>query len=61
MLTMTGLGTPREGDARHAVVFMRPRLKQTVACVVGIVLVPATLIVSLVFFLLRLRETGPVG
>jgi len=61
VLTMTGLGPPREDDAEHTVVFMRPHLKQSVAYILGIVLASAALIVSLVFFLLRLREAGPVG
>jgi hypothetical protein len=59
ILTTTGAGAAREDDARHTVVFMRPHLTQALAYVVGIVLASGTFIVSLVFFLLRLRETGP--
>jgi hypothetical protein len=61
VLRMTGLGAAQEGDARHAVVFMRPHLMQTAVYVVGIVLTSMVFIVSLVFFALRLGETGPVG
>ena len=57
-LIMTGLGAPQEKDARHAVVFTRPHLKQTVAYILGMLLAGGTFITSLVFFVLRLRETG---
>ncbi len=58
VLRMTGLGPAQDADAGHAVVFMRPHLKQTVAYVLGIVLASGVLITSLVFFVLRLRETA---
>ncbi len=54
VFNMTGLGAPREGDARHAVVFMRPRTGRTVAYILGIVLASMVFIASLVFFLMRL-------
>ena len=56
VLHMTGLGGVTQDDARHAVVFMRPHLRQTMVCTLGIVLVSVVFIVSLVFFLLRLFE-----
>lgn len=59
VLTTTGLGAARESDARHAVVFMRPHLKQSLVYVLGIVLTSFIFISSLVFFLLRLLEAGP--
>ena len=60
VLRMTGLGAAQERDAGHAVVFMKPHLKQSIAYILGIVLASGLLIVSLVFFLLRLREAGPM-
>ena len=60
VLSMTGLGPPREGDARHAVVFARPHLSRTLVYVAGIVLASGVLIASLVLFLLRLREPQPL-
>jgi hypothetical protein len=59
VLTMTGLGAARESDAWHAVVFMRPHLKQVVTYILGILLASSIFVSSLVFFLLSLRETGP--
>jgi hypothetical protein len=52
---------PGAADTRQAVVFMRPHLKQAVACIFGILLSSAVLIVSLVFFLLRLLGTELEG
>lgn len=57
VLTMTGLGATQENDARHAVVFMRPHLKQSVAYVLGMLLASIIFITSLVFFLLRVFES----
>ena len=54
LLHMNGLGEPRARDADHAVVFTRPHRAQAIAHVLGIVLASAVLIVSLVFFVLRL-------
>jgi hypothetical protein len=59
VLHMAGLGAPQERDARHAVVFMRPHLIQSLAYVLGIVLASMLFIVSLVFFMLRLSGTVP--
>lgn len=59
VLTMTGPGAARENDARQAVVFMRPHLKQVVVYTLGILLASSIFITSLVFFLLSLLETGP--
>jgi hypothetical protein len=59
VLHMTGLGAPQEKDASHAVVFAEPHLGQTVAYILGIVLVSGVFITSLVFFLMRLLEKGP--
>jgi hypothetical protein len=59
VLAITGLGPARETDAEHAVVFMRPHLARSMACVAGILLASGLLIVSLVFFILRLRGTAP--
>jgi len=59
VLRMTGLGPAREGDARHAIVFTKPHLAQLVAYILGMILAFAVLIVSLVFFVLRLSEAGP--
>ena len=61
VLRMTGLGAAQEGDARHAVVFMRPHLMQALVYVVGIVLMSGVFIVSLVFFLLPLGGTELEG
>lgn len=58
-LRMTSLGPVKETDRQHAVVFMRPHLWASLAYVVGIVLASALLIVSLVFFLLRISGAGP--
>jgi hypothetical protein len=58
VLRMTGLGEPQERDAKHAVLFARPHLAQSIAYVVGIVLASGVFIVSLVFFLIRLNDTG---
>jgi hypothetical protein len=53
VLNMTGLGEPREGDDRHSVVFMKPHLRHTMVSVLSIVLSSVVLILSLVFFLMR--------
>ena len=58
VLSMTGLGAPQERDVKHAVLFARPHLAQSIAYVLGIVLSSGVFIGSLVFFLLRLREPG---
>jgi hypothetical protein len=58
VLRLTGLGAVREGDTRHAIVFTKPHLAQTVACILGMILAFAVLIVSLVFFILRLSKAG---
>ncbi|TCJ11600.1 hypothetical protein EZJ19_15105 [Parasulfuritortus cantonensis] len=57
-LDITGLGEPREGDDKHAVVFQRPALAPIIIHVVGIVLSAGLFITSLVFFILRLNEAG---
>jgi hypothetical protein len=54
VLTTSGLGAPQANDSRHAVVFMRPHLLQSMVYVLGIVASAAVFIVSLVFWLLRL-------
>ncbi len=58
VLTMKGLGPVGPKDAVHSVVFTRPHLGRMVGYIVGIVLASVLTIVSLVFFLLRLREPG---
>ena len=57
VLSMTGLGAERPGDAGHSVVFMRPHLRQSILYVLGIVLSSLVFIASLVFFLMRVVET----
>jgi len=59
VLRMTGLGAAREADAKHAIVFTKPHLAQSVAYILGLILASAGFIGSLVFFLLRVLETGP--
>jgi hypothetical protein len=59
ILTMIGLDAPRDNDASHAVVFMRPHLARSMSFVVGIVLASAILVGSLVTFILRLRGAAP--
>lgn len=54
VFTITGLGASQESDSRHAVVFMRPHLLQSMVYVLGIVASASVFIISLVFFLLRL-------
>jgi hypothetical protein len=56
LLYMKGLGEPEPGDDAHAVVFSRPQRARIIAHVVGMVATSAVFIVSLVFFVLRLRE-----
>lgn len=58
VLSMTGLGAPQERDVKHAVLFAKPHLAQSMAYVLGIVLASGVFVASLVFFLLRLTETG---
>jgi hypothetical protein len=52
VLRLEGLGAQQPRDSEHAVVFTRPRLKQTVAYVVGIVAASCTLIGSLALLLI---------
>jgi hypothetical protein len=54
ILAVGGLGAPRAEDSRHAIVFVRPHLAQTVAYILGIILAAWVFIPSLVFFILRL-------
>ena len=57
VLTVAGLGPPREGDARNAIVFVRPHLARVAAYILGILLSAWVFIPSLVFFILRLSGT----
>jgi hypothetical protein len=59
VLRIGGLGAPQADDARHAIVFGRPYLGRLVAHILGMILSASVFIGSLVFFLLRLLETGP--
>ena len=59
VLRIGGLGAAQAADARHAIVFGRPHLGRTAAHILGIILSAGVFITSLVFFLLRLLETGP--
>jgi len=58
VLRMTGLGAPQASDVHHANLFARPHLAQSMAYVLGIVLVSGVFIASLVFFLPRVVEKG---
>lgn len=60
-LRMTSLGPVKETDRQHAVVFTRPHFGLSIVYIVGIVLAAAILIVSLVFFLLRLAGVRPAA
>jgi len=60
-LRVSSLGKPRADDDRHALVFLRPHLGTTMAYVVGLVLAGGVLIVSLVFFVLRVTGAGRSG
>lgn len=61
LLHMRGLGPPQERDAAHAVVFRRPIRALAIAHVVGMVAASVVLIGSLVFFVMRVRDTGPTS
>lgn len=52
LLRIQGLAPRDAGAPEHAVVFMRPHVARSVACIVGITLAAALAIVSLVFLLL---------
>lgn len=54
VLRIDGLGEPRENDSKHAIVFSRPHMAQSIAYILGIILSAGVFIVSLVFFALRL-------
>jgi hypothetical protein len=57
VLRMTGLGAPQANDFKHAILFARPHLAQSVGYVLGIILASLVFIASLVFFVARLMET----
>ncbi len=58
VLRVLGLGAPREGDAKHRLVFTRPHVARSLGYVVSITLLSGIFIASLVFFFLRLTEKG---
>jgi hypothetical protein len=58
VLRVEGLGAPREGDAKHRLVFTRPVLAQTIGNVIGMIVSFGVFITSLVFFLVRLSGEG---
>ncbi len=53
ILRTSGLGAPQPSDEDHHILFMRPYLAQTVACVLGILFGAFLAIGSIVNFLLR--------
>ena len=57
LLKIAKLGEPQDSDVKHAILFSRPHLAQSIVYVLGIVLASGLFIVSLVFFLLRLLGT----
>lgn len=59
ILRIEGLGQPRPDDAKHAIVFSRPHMTQSIAHILGIILSAGVFIVSMVFFGLRLLEKAP--
>lgn len=54
VLEIRGLGDERPSDAGHRMVFTRPHLARSMACVLGIVLSAGLAIGSLVLFLMRI-------
>jgi len=54
ILRIEGLGQPRDDDSKHAIVFSRPHMAQSIAYILGIILSAGVFIVSLVFFALRM-------
>ncbi len=53
-LRISGLGAPQASDAKHRIVFMRPHLVQSIACILGMLLGAGLFVVDLVFFILSL-------
>lgn len=58
VLRIGGIDAQRPGDERHSIVFTRPNGLKTVAFILGIILSAGLLITSLVFFVLRLQDSG---
>ncbi len=56
VLHVKGLGTPKAGDEKHQIIFMRPYLFQTIGCILGIILGAFLTIGSIVNFFLRLSQ-----
>jgi len=54
LFEIRGLGDDKPSDAEHRMVFTRPHMARSVACVLGIVFSAAVAIGSLVLFLMRL-------
>ncbi len=58
LLRISNLGSNRENDNRHRVVFSRPHLPRTIGYILGIILSAGFMIGSIVLFILRLVNKG---
>lgn len=57
-LRIENLGSSRDRDAEHRIVFTKPHLLQTIGYILGIILAGGALIGSVVLFILRLLSKG---
>ncbi|MBZ5515853.1 MAG: hypothetical protein LAN62_13610 [Acidobacteriia bacterium] len=58
VLRIQGLGPPQARDTEHQLVFTRPHTARSVSYILGIVFSGLVLILSLIFFLMRLVGVG---
>jgi hypothetical protein len=58
LLCIRGLGAPQAADVKHRIIFMKPHVLQTMACIVGIILGSFLAIGGLVLFIFRSRSKG---
>jgi hypothetical protein len=54
LFRIKGLGYPKTDDMKHRIIFMKPHVLQTIACIVGIILGSLLAIGGLVLFIFRL-------